>query len=340
MIGFGSMLKDYLEYHKISQTDFAQSLNISQKHMNEILNENADMSLDLMLAISLITDIDINLIVFVETKKRIGNELLNKYKTKKEINKFLNQYYINELQKREWIKFKDIENPIQKAMDLLNFLKVKNFDTLDKYQNEKILYKKADDANKIKILLWVRRCDELIKNDKVGIYNSNNFIMLIEELKQEQMKKFNENNIKKILNKYGIYLIIEDALEGTKIRGCMQVKINNPVIYLTKLYKDKSSFYFALYHELGHVKSDYNEAKNKIIVEEENEEKETKADTFALNTMIDSKILKSINEINERNLIKISEENNIPMCFIVSRLAYENKIKYSSNLYQKYREKI
>ena len=39
MSGFGSMLNDYLEYHKISQTEFADRLGISQKHMNEIIND-------------------------------------------------------------------------------------------------------------------------------------------------------------------------------------------------------------------------------------------------------------------------------------------------------------
>ena len=35
MQGFGSMLKDYLEYYKISQTDFAERLGISTKHIKE-----------------------------------------------------------------------------------------------------------------------------------------------------------------------------------------------------------------------------------------------------------------------------------------------------------------
>ena len=36
--GFGPILKDYLDYHRISQSDFAKRLGITQKHMNEILN--------------------------------------------------------------------------------------------------------------------------------------------------------------------------------------------------------------------------------------------------------------------------------------------------------------
>lgn len=338
MTGFGMMLKDYLEFHKISQSDFAQSLNITQKHMNEILNENASMSLDLMLAISLITDIDINLITFVETKKRIGNELLEKYGTEREINQFLNQYYIKEMNKMGWIKLRDVESPIQKAMDLLQFLKIKNFDMLEHYQNEKLLYKKSEDADKTKLLLWIRHCDSLIEEQVVKEYNRQSFIKLIEELKEEQNKKFNVVNIQKILNQYGIYFVVEDALKGTKVRGCMQVRINHPVIYLTKLYKDKASFYFSLYHELGHVKRDYNEAKSKIIVLDL--EKEEKADSFALETMIPSKIWEKIIKSDFSSLKDISKSNHIPMCFIVTRLAKEGYISYSDELYNNYKESI
>ena len=83
MQGFGSMLKDYLEYYKISQTDFAERLGISTKHMNEILNGKTNISEELMLGISLITDIDVNLIFYVETKKRIYEYLNERFNSEK-----------------------------------------------------------------------------------------------------------------------------------------------------------------------------------------------------------------------------------------------------------------
>jgi len=103
MQGFGSMLRDYLEFYKISQTDFAERLGISTKHMNEILCGKTNMSEELMLGISLITDIDINLIFYVESKKRIYDYLNSNFDNEKEINKYLNTFCINEMSKRKWI---------------------------------------------------------------------------------------------------------------------------------------------------------------------------------------------------------------------------------------------
>ena len=79
MIGFGSLLRDYLDYYKISQTDFADRLGISKKHLNNIINGKVGISEELMVAISLITDIDIKLIVFAEKQRRVHNYLYENF---------------------------------------------------------------------------------------------------------------------------------------------------------------------------------------------------------------------------------------------------------------------
>ena len=119
MSGFGSILRDYLEYHKISQTDFADRLGISQKHMNEIINGKTNLSTELIIAISLLTDIDVNLIYFIENKKRTHDMLINKYKDEKEIKKLLSSYCIKEMSDKGWIKLKDSSSFTQNYLDLI-----------------------------------------------------------------------------------------------------------------------------------------------------------------------------------------------------------------------------
>lgn len=337
MSGFGSILKDYLEYYKISQTDFANRLGISLKHMNEILNGNGDISCDLMSTISLLTNIDVNLIFKVENKKKINQYLLSKYKNETGIKEFLKHFYIKEMIQKKWFKPKQESSLLQTAVDLLEYLQVKDFENLNTYIDGRVLYKKRDDADLTKVYLWITRCDKLIKDTKINEYNKNNLPLLLQELKKERMKKFNSESLINIFNKYGIYLVIEDALKGSKIRGAMMVKGKNPTIYMTKYKKEKSSFYFALYHELGHVKTDYNKAKNRVFVDDE--EKETKADLFALNEMIDHNLYNEMKEdINNSSSICLS--NNIPLSFLYSRLAYDNIISYSSKEYLTHKESI
>ena len=338
MQGFGSMLKDYLEFYKISQTDFADRLGISTKHMNEILSGKTNISEDLMLGISLITDIDVNLIFYVETKRRIYNYLNEHFSNEKEINKYLNTFCLNEMSKKKWITLKDSSSYVQNAMDLLDFLGISNFNNIDNYLNKKILYKKKKDADINKIYLLIKRCDKIIAGKSIESYSSNNLKYLLEELKIIRNKKFNEQELINVFNKYGIYLVIEDALNSTKIRGCSMVKGNNPTIYITRYFKDKASFYFTLYHEIGHIKKDYNRLKNKIIINDK-EDNEKEIDAYALNEMIPSNIWNTIKE-NKNNITKLCIENNIPLCFVYSRMAYEGLISYNSKEYNEHKEII
>ncbi len=336
MQGFGSMLRDYLEFYKISQTDFADRLGISTKHMNEILSGKTNISEELMLGISLITDIDVNLIFYVETKKRIYNYLNNNFDNEKEINKYLNTFCLNEMSKKKWITLRDSSSYTQNAIDLLDYLGISSFDNINNYLNKKILYKKKDNADINKIYLWIKRCDNIISNKKINEYKSNNLINLLEELKIIRNKPFNEEELISLFNKYGIYLVIEDALNGSKIRGCSMVKGSNPAIYITRYFKEKASFYFTLYHEIGHIKKDYNRLKSKIIIDD-NDEKEI--DNYALNQMIPSDIWKDIIN-NSKNREEICKRNNIPLCFLYSRLAYEKLISYKSIDYNTHKEMI
>ena len=338
MFGFGSMLKDYLDFYKISQTDFADRLGISKKHMNEILSGKTNISEELMLGISLITDIDVNLIFYVESKKRIYDYLNDRFKNEKKINEFLKGFFLEEMSDKEWIKLKDKNSYVQNAIDLLDYLGISSFDNVDNYVDRRILYKKKKEANLNKVYLWIRRCDSLAIKQHVSEYNSNDLLALLDELKTLRMEEYNEEKLIKLFNKYGIYLVIEEALKGTKIRGCTLVKDKNPCIYLTRYFRDKASLYFTLYHEIGHVKSDYNKAKSKIIVNEEGKQ-EKKMDIFSLNEMIPLSIWKQIID-NLNNAEEICNENSIPLSFLYSRLAYEGIISYSSKEYNDHKEKI
>jgi HTH-type transcriptional regulator / antitoxin HigA len=339
MHGFGNMLRDYLDYYHITQSDFADRLGITQKHLNGIINDEEDISIELMLAISLITDIDPNLIAFCENKKHIYQDLRKKFKDEKEVNEYLKTFYIKEADNRRWFRLRDKTNYVQNTMDLLQFLEIRNFNELGNYFNKKVLFKKLDDADEKKIFMWIRRCEDLCKNQEVGDYHRTNLDVVLEKLKKERNKKFNVNTIQKIFNENGIYFVVEEPLKGTKVRGCMTVRVKNPAIYMTTYYKEKSSFYFALYHEIGHIKTDYNMAKSKILIAGSDKTNETKMDNYALEQMIPSKIWEEI-LLDYDNKERICKKNNIPLTFMYSRLAKEKHITYKDKEYLDNRELI
>lgn len=337
MVYFGEYLKDYLEYNKISQTEFALRLGVTQKHINEIINGKQKITLEMAGNIERLTGIPSNFIISVENTRAIEEELIKGYGNKKNIDKMLKEEYaLNDLKKSKWINFKDETNEYQVCIDILNFLKVRNFNAHNNLKDYVLFKKTGEDYNRL--ALWIARCDKLSVEQEVEEYNSNKFNELIQELKEYSYKEsYDLEKIKKILNKYGIYFVCEKALPGTKVRGCFKVKGKTPAIYITSNYIGKDSLYFEIYHELGHCRSDYNMAQNKTIIDGD-EERENRADRFALNTMIsDNEWNEIISDYNENRLLILSEKYKTPMSFIVGRLAKNGYIDYKSKLYNKYK---
>ena len=147
MFGFGSMLKDYLKFYKISQTDFADRLGISKKHMNEILSGKTNISEELMLGISLITDIDVNLIFYVESKKRIYDYLNDRFKNEKKINEFLKGFFLEEMSDKELEK---LQKSLKESLD--KKCKVKKGYELEVQATVKGKDDKETDITKMKVI--------------------------------------------------------------------------------------------------------------------------------------------------------------------------------------------
>ena len=334
MVCFGDYLKDYLEARDISQSEFATRMGVTQKHMNEILNGKTGITIEMAGNIERLTGISSSFIIAIENRKKIEENLLQKYGTKEELSKKIKEEYcVNELKKKEWLKFKDETNIIQTCIDLLDFMRIKDFNVIPELENKTLFKKTGEDF--AKLTLWIAHCDRITENQEVNGYTSSNFNKLIEEIKEYayMVNNYDPAEIQKILNKYGIYFCEEKALAGTKVRGCFKLRGKKPTIYTTKNYQAKDSFFFELFHELGHCKSDYNEAQKKVIFEG-SDEQENRADNFALETMIPKSVWKKIEkDYSEENILNISKQYRIPISFIVGRLANLNMISYRSKLY-------
>lgn len=336
MVCFGDYLKDYLEARDISQSEFAIRMGVTQKHMNEILNGKTGITTEMAGNIERLTGINASFIIGIENRRKFEEKILEKFETKENIKKQISERFcIKELKKRNWIKFKDETNIIQLCIDLLDFMKIKDFDVIPKLEKNALFKKTGENFDKL--TLWISHCDQITQNQEVDEYKSTNFNAIIQELKEcaYTTENYNPVEIQKILNKYGIYFCEEKALPGTKVRGCFKLRGKKPAIYTNKNYCSKDSFYYELFHELGHCKSDYNEAQKKVIFSG-NDEQEKRADEFARNTMIPNSIWKEIEkDFSEENINKISIQYKIPLSFIVGRMAMLKIISYSSNLYNK-----
>ena len=334
LIRFKDFLIDYLELNNISNKDFASRIDITQKHLIDILNGDVNLSSKVISNISFVTNIPVDYIYRVEENYKIKKEIQkyleeNKIKETELLNKFNYRYLI----KNNYIDFIDPCDKIETIKDIIKFLRVSSPKKIYELNNN-VFYKSKNDKKEL-LLLWLEKCYRETLKQKVGEYKKENIEILVDYIKDNAKKGiFDENKLIEKFNENGIFLVIQDDIPGSKIRGAFKVHRQTPAIYLTHKHKRIADIYFTLLHELAHCKSDFNKAKNKSLVSlEETEEKESKADTTAYNWMVDDKYYNNICKSPNYN---IDEEKEFPKSFVVYRLAKDNLLKYNSKKYQKY----
>ena len=335
-IRFKDYLKDYLEFNNISNKDFANRIGITPKHLIDILSGECDISLSVAENISMVTQIPIDYILKVEQDYKLGQKI--EYFLLKQnirLSDYLNKFDYKELEKMNYLKYTDKCNKEEILKDILRFLRVCDPQKIYELETNNIYFKSNNDKQEL-LLLWLEKCYKESLNQNVKEYKKENIDVLVEYIKNSAKNEvFNKEKLIEIFNENGIYLVIQEDLPKSKIRGAFKVNKDSPAIYLTLKHKRIADIYFSLLHELAHCKSDFNKAKANSLIstDGENDELEQKADSQAYNWMVDDKYYDKLKNNKEYN---IENENKYPKAFVVYRLALDNKIKYSSNEYQRY----
>ena len=330
---FGLQLKEYLDFYNISNNDFSERIGTTSKNLIDIINGDVQLSQNMIYNISFITEIPVSYIENVELNYKFDNTI-NAFLEKNNltIKEFINKFSYKEFSKEYEVKFTYEKSDIWIAKDILKYLRITNPELLYKQDNT-IFYNSKNDKPEL-LSLWLERCYKVVSNQEVGIYDKDNIEILVDYIRDcAKNNIFNKEELIKKFNEYGIFLAIEKDLKGSKIRGAFKVLNDKPAIYITKKHNRYADIYFALLHELAHCKSDFNRAKSGSIVSTDDdmdlEDYELKADSTALNWMINDSLYNII-----KNNYKDIDSFDVIKSFFVYRLAKDNIIKYSSDLYQ------
>lgn len=330
---FGNQLGEFLEFNHITAKEFAERINTTPKNLNDIIKGKIELSQNMIFNISFVTSIPVSYIENVEFNFKM-DKLIQDFLDKNNITikEFINRFSYKEFSKSYNCPLKDERDEFAIAKDILKYLRITNPASIYK-EDSPIFYKSKNDKPEL-LLLWLERCYKIALTQDVGEYNKENINNLVSFISKEAEKNFfNPQLLIKSFNENGIYLVIENDLKGSKIRGAFKMLNDKPAIFITKKHKRIADIYFALLHELAHCKSDFNRAKSGSLIsvfdQNELDDYEKKADAQAYNWMINDKDY----DIVKKNMATILD-NSFVKSFLVYRLAKDRVISYSSKLYQ------
>lgn len=331
-IRFKDYLIEYLEFYHITNKEFANRLGITSKHLTDILSGKQGLSAEVIERIAIVTNISVEYIYKMEANSFLEDDIENYLKLHNLTeSQYLQKFNYKYLIKNNYIDFTDTTSKLDIIKDILYFLRVPTIEQISKIDNA-AYYKSKNDKPEL-LLLWLEKCYRKMLEEKVLQYKKENIVKLVQYISEKADKGvLNEDELIKFFNNNGVYLVIEDDIPGSKIRGAFKVHRGVPAIYITRKHRRIADIYFALLHEIAHLKSDFNRAMAKNFVSFE-DDTEDKADKTAYSWMVDDKYY---NNVCKKSDYSIKGEKNFPRCFVVYRLAHDKLLSYKSKSYQKY----
>ncbi len=344
----GYYLKELIEEMQITQDEFAKRLGTTGKNLSELLNGKTKLSDELAMNLSIMlgTSVDVWLNLQKTYDKKIIEIEYNKRMDKEAETIPLIDYTFFVVNKftQVGITTKD------KAIELLKFLGITSFDSL-KRPNYLVKHRATINSTEEKHILnsniWVQTALNVSGNIKTDVYNSKKLKDHLQEIRSMtlQMPVDFLPRLEAIFSSCGIAFVILPYLKNSQIYGAVKwVDKDRVILILNDRGKSADTFWFSLFHEIGHV---LQEKLTMLIIDskdtnldEINKTLEDEADKFAQNILIPKE--KYRNFINNGNysrlaIIQFAIEIGIHPGIVVGRMQKEKYIEYKSlnNLKQK-----
>ena len=290
------IVKDEIGFLGMSQKELASRLNVSEKHISKFLNDNVNLTIEMAIGLEKAIGIPVSTLMNYESNYRESLARINRLNELKieDYEKYCGLFKIDFMIKNKWLDISPKSSKEEQLEALLKYFGVSDFVAFyNTYNFDKKLLKcdfKLDGIKVEPLSAWLRKCEKELEKDIDTIpFEINNIDSCVKELKNllVSVESTLFGDIKTILNRRGIRFVVVKSIPTSQVRGAVMWIKDNPAIMLSDRFKTNDYFWFALFHEIYHIK---NYDKKNIVFELDDQEItdiEKQADMYSADQLID-----------------------------------------------------
>jgi len=338
----GYYVKEMIDELDITQDELSKRLEVTTKYMSDFIKGKAKLSEDMALKLSKVFGTSIELWLNLN-KKYIEKEI--------EIKKMMTMDEEAELARKiDYAFFVSLgllpkkRSIVEKADELQRYFKVASLKVLAR-QDFLVQYKTAivdiNDVNIMNANAWVQTAINIGRDIETKPFDEKKLKGYIEEIRDMTVKEPKDfvAKLKGIMSECGVALVFMPHLKNCGVNGAVKWLNDKVVLAINDRSKYADFFWFALFHEIGHV---FQKRKKLLIVSDQAMQEyedselmdilEEEANLFAQGTLISEKDYKAFTEktnIYSPDVISFSKSINIHPGIVVGRLQRDGKLNFN-----------
>ena len=343
-IGPGDIIREDLKSLNWTQKDLAAIMEMSDKAINEIINNKSSINIDTARLLSKAFGQSPQFWISADTNYRLRLEEETQKENEAETKALIFKYMpIKEMIKKGWLNdYKNVDELINavksfwdiKEIDFLfmDKLYLPNFRKSDAYQNYKKYYAYA----------WFKMAQKCSRFYRVNSYNKKAFESLILKFHKYTLPNYEIKTFLSDLNSAGVKFFVLSHLPKTYIDGATFWDGDNPVIVYSARLNRIDNFWFTIAHEISHILLHLKQRDKYFIdtCEKVNSKIENQADKSASKMIKADDILSYFKPfgryISDIRVKDCANTLNVGISLVVGVLQYHNILSKSNlNRYKK-----
>lgn len=331
----GETLEEILEEKEMTQVELAERTGRPQKTISEIINGKAAITPETALQLERVLGVSAS---FWNNRERLYREALANREERERLESkvpWLEQIPVKAMVEKQWIQFYD--DKVAQLKEVLNFFAVASPEQWEEFWGRILLVdfrsSAAFEGERRSVAAWLRKGEIEAKEIICADYDAGKFKKALQEIRGLTVESPDvfQPAMMRLCAESGVALVFVPQLPKTRTCGATHwLNSKKALIQLSLRYKTNDHFWFAFFHEAGHIllhgKRDIF-LEGQDIQDKSKQDKEKEANNFAADLLISptelEQFLKSNKRLSKAAIEQFASLIGIAPGIVVGRLQYQ-----------------